>query len=371
MKNIKLNNAAFKSADNIINEIENRAKKQSRFYTMLFVVIVIAVTIFILDNISIKEYNGYISHKDIKIRAICNMAIVDYHVKPGEIVKEGDTLYSYLVSDWLEDQVNPFTENLATGRKIESDLRIAKYNSEIIEVENTIKSLQVAIEDINKEIASGVKTTDEILGLRLDLIERTERAKHLKRAIESEQEMQSKYNDSIINTTSLTSQGLTERKSKLKMYGKALRYRVAYVDSKIINIKAPHGMVTLKDEDIMTFQPIGHPDMTNSHIEMIVDADEYGDIYDGMEVAVYAGGDFLCDATVSLLGVRMAEAYENMESLLDRSTAINGKLTISLDFKDGYELPEKFYIHNYPVEIRYRVWGDMSHYLNVKELVNE
>ncbi len=353
-----------KTADSVIKAIENRAKRQSNVYRLGFIAISLVIIWFILNSLSVMRYDGYISHKDIRMREISNIAIVDYYVKPGDVVNEGDTLYSYLMVDWLEDQVNPLSDNIANEKKIDSDLRIAKYKSEIVEINNTIYSLHTAINKIKRDIYSGVKTEDELVNLNLELSERIEKSKHIRRAISAEYEMQAKYNYDISNTTSLISQGLSERRANLEQYGKALKYRVAYVDSKIINIKAAIGMLTLEKEDVLTFQPIGHPDMANSHIEMIVEANKYGDIEEGMEVDVYAGGEFLCEANVSFLGVRMAEAYSDMESLLDRSTNINGKLIVSLNFKLGYDLPEKYFIHNYPVEIRHRVWVGWSDFFS-------
>ncbi len=362
MKQFKLRNNE-QSADNVIKAINRRTKRQSRMYSYVFIAIVLVVTCYILNAISVEEYDGYISHRDIKMRSVSNIAIVDYFVKPGDIVNEGDTLYSLLMIDWLEDRVNPFSSDLANDKKIDSDLRIAKYRSEIVEINNTIISLHSAINNIEKEIRSGVKTEDELVNLNLELSERIERSDHLRRAITAEYEMQSKYNYNISNSQSLISQSLSERRANFGEYGGALRYRVAYVDSKIIDIKATTGMITLEHEEVLTFQPIGHPSMTNSRINMVVDANKFEDIYDGMEVEVYAGGEFLCDANVSLLGVRMAEPYADFETLLDRSSAINGKLIVALKFKSDYTLPEKYYIHNYPVEIKFRIWeGDFKRY---------
>ncbi len=306
MKQFK-SNYTDKTADNVINAIDRRSRQQSKRYAYAFMALVLAVVLYILNALSVEEYDGYISHRDVKVRAVSNMTVLDYFVKPGDIVNEGDTLYSELVIDWLEDQANPFSENPAKGKKIDSDLRIAKYRSEIVEVNNTIHSLHLTIDNIKEEIRSGVKTEDELVNLNLELSERIERSEHLRRAITAEYEMQDKYNTDISNSQSLISQTLSERRANHKKYGEALRYRVAYVDSKIIDIKGTVGMITLQHETVLTFQPIGHPDMTDTHINMVVEANKFGDIYEGMEVEVYAGGEFLCDANVSLLGVRMAE----------------------------------------------------------------
>ncbi|MFI3262785.1 MAG: hypothetical protein R3Y26_07735, partial [Rikenellaceae bacterium] len=258
MKNISYKRV-ITNASAAADEITNRTKKKNRLYATTFVILAIAVILFITYELSITTYDGFMVSRNVSIRPSSNLVVVEYRVKPGDKVMEGDTLYTYMNIDWVDKAADPYYEAQSASRVAEATIRRDRLRSEYSKQTQTIDSLNKVIERANSDVYLGVATKEYAEQLDWDLFVARKELENTSRLIAIEQR-EIKNASSIVGRINNGSRQIgayshSERINNKETFGLSYNYRVAYVDMIIVDLHARHGVLVMEREPIVTYMP--------------------------------------------------------------------------------------------------------------------
>ncbi len=279
------------------DEIVGRAKKKNRLYAITFIILGIAVISYIMYALSMTTYDGFMVSRNVSIRPSSNLVVVEYRVKPGDQVMEGDTLYSYMNVDWVDKAADPYYESHSATRVSEATIRRDRLRSEYSKQSQTIDSLEKVINRADKDVYLGVATKEYAEQLEWDLFTARKELENTTRLITIEQREIENASEIVGRVSGRTSQigaySHSSRVNNKERFGDSYNYRVAYVDMTIVDLHARHGVLVMAGEPIITYMPYNNPEMLDMHVKMLLNPSQFSDVKDGMIFNVFAGDDYI------------------------------------------------------------------------------
>lgn len=344
----------------VADEITKRAKKQNKIYTTAFTLLGIAVICYIIYSLAVTRHDGFVVSRNVNIRTVDNIVVVDYMVKPGDYVKEGDTLYSYVNVDWVNNATNPYNILDSEVRVWDAELRRDRLRSQYIQQNQAIDSLRRIVASASEDVKLGVATKEFLTDKKWELYQGHKNLEHIQRLINIEHNAITTANNATEGAASANFKDLgsythSQRSDNYNLFGVSYKYRVAYVDMLIVDIQARNGVLVMDGEPIITYMPYNTPSMLDMHVKMVLSPEEYAKIDEGEIYRVYGGGDYIgsvvttCSSTYVNDGVnKSASDYEynyNDKQIIVRAEFIN-----EVGFTSRYQ------VDRFPIELRKYKW---------------
>lgn len=360
MKNISHKRVIDHSTNLVVDEINKRARRQSRGYTILFALLGILILAYLVYSYSLARYDGFLVSRNAAIRHVSNIVVVDYNIKPGDVVCEGDTLYSYINIDYVQKMSDPFTISEIDSRRLDAEYRRDQLRSEYTEQKRTLDSLQIILKKAQKDVDLGVATKEFVEQLQWEKIQMYEKLEHTGRMITQEQKIVNTADANYDATQKIEGVGNYShiyRKENTEVFGSAFNYRIAYVDMVIVDIDARHGILVMDGEPVITYMPYNTPDMLDLHVKMLLTPDEFSDIENGMEFEAFIGDDKIGDviATYSSTYIKNSNSKKQVGEEYEYSHD-NKEIIVRAEFVDKEAVTSKYRVDGFPVVLKRYRW---------------
>lgn len=360
MKNISHTRVIDNSTNNIVKEMNKRAKKQNRAYTIIFLLLGVFILFYFAYIYSVARYDGFIVIHNSTIRHIDNIVVVDYNVKPGDLVKEGDTLYSYININYTSRISDPYVIFETDGRKRDAIYRRDKLKSEYIEQKRALDSLQIIIGRTKNDVKLGVSTKEFLEELQWQNIQAYEKMENTQRLINQEQGIINNLNTTFEygqRIESISAYSHNYSKEHLEIFGSAYKHRIAYVDMIIVDIDARHGVLVMDGEPIITYMPYNNPEMLDIHVKMLLTPKEFSNVDAGMIFDVYIGDDKVGDVQSTYSSTYIKNSNSKKQSGAEYEYSHNNKeIIVRAEFLDKKTLVQKYQVDGFPITLKKIRW---------------
>ncbi|MFR9651206.1 MAG: hypothetical protein SNG35_04195 [Rikenellaceae bacterium] len=360
MKSFKFSRRSIDRASNVVNEIREGARRQNRLYATIFILLLIFAGIYILRRVMMDSYDGFIVTKDVDIRHSNDIEILEYHVKPGDRVNEGDTLYSYMVVDLFNQISNPLSSLDLSVRRSEAQREVQRLQSSYQRERYLVDSLHDIVGRYREDVRLGLKITEALTGQEWLLNQHSQELRHIGRLITIQNRAVDGYALNF-NTkhTSLASVTESQRKRDIENLGFTFDYRLAYVDMTIVEISAPCGVMTQAGECVITYSPTDNPKMTDLHVKMMLMPKQFHRISEGMIFDLYAGNDYLGEVRTTYTSTYLKVDPNNKESHETVGKQNVRNLALRAEFINTDTIPYKYMVDRYPVNLRRYKWNKL------------
>lgn len=348
------------SKQSTIARIEKRTNKQSTIFTLLFSIVILITGGYIIYNLVVSQYSGYIVCRNIQIHQADDVSVVEYFVKPGDIVNEGDTLYSYIHINWLNDYANPNTIVSSDLRAIDAQLRYNRLQSQLQMEKNSADSLYHLIEATKRDVELGVATLQMLEGKEWEYSKMKEQISHTQRLIDIEGGVIGSSLDYMSYSKDIEPAGnytYSERIENKEAFGKAFKYKKAFVDMRIVELNANISEIVYQQHPVLTYFPFNHSEISDLHIKLLLPPSEIAGISEGTIMKAYSGRKYLGEAKVVYSS---SFVKDDLQHKTGRFSAENENVIIRMELIDIESFPDKFEIDKLPITLRYHKWKDLD-----------
>ena len=337
--------------EEILLQRKKKQNKQQALFTSIFALVIIIVVLYCIRKFVYIDFNGYVVVHNVSFRASEDVFVYDIYKHNGDIIKPGDTIYSYLSLDWFHElgNINTESEIIVNSRDLKLQYGLAYQNLAVLQAKKQELKRQIAVEDHN--IRFGLSDNAYKLQLERDYKETEEELKALQRRL---QVMRKTIEESqeAVDRLSEVSTGFTIQniRNKNKMKSMGLIHYVVAADSGLVtrNWISEYSLV-LRGEDVIETQSFDL-EKDNVYIMAYVTPDRAKYINRGFKANVIVNDDVEYTATVVSMGARtehIPEAYRN--NLSKNHTAAIAVLRID----HGQEIPFWSLVNGMPVLIRF------------------
>ncbi|MFI3265155.1 MAG: hypothetical protein SNG38_07410 [Rikenellaceae bacterium] len=366
MKNVSYKRVVT-NASAAADEITSRAKKSNKLYATSFILLAIVVILYITYSLSLTTYDGFMVSRNVSIRPSNNMVVVEYMVKPGDYVNEGDTLYSYVNVDWVNKAADPYYESQNAVRKNEATIRRDRLRSEYSKQIQTLDSLTSVVERAKEDVYLGVATKEYMEQLEWDMFIAKKETENTIRLIAIEQRAISEAGELAgrvaTNSHSIGVYSHTDRINGREAFGLLYSHRVAYVDMLIVDIHARHGVLVMGDEPIITYMPYNNPEMLDTHAKMLLSPDQFSAVRDSMIFNVYAGKDYIGKVRTTYQSTFISDHNIQTQDKYERNYK-QQDIVVRAEFLDKDCVYRKYQVDKYPLRLTRYKWGWLNKIMN-------
>lgn len=342
------------------DEITRRARKKNRLYAFTFILLAIAVISYIMYALSLTTYDGFMVSRNVSIRPLSNVVVVEYKIKPGDHVHEGDTLYSYVNVDWVNKAADPYRESQSSTRIGDATIRRDRLRSEYAKQVQTLDSLRGVVDSAKEDIYLGVATKEYADQLEWDMFVAEKELENTGRLIAIEQkaieEAGSLSGQTSGNVQQLGVYSHSDRIMDSALFGESFSYRLAYVDMIIVDVHARHGVLVMGGEPIITYMPYNNPEMLDMHVKMLLNPSQFSNVRDSMIFNVYAGNDYIGKVKTTYRSTFISEHNIATQDVYKRNYN-QQDIVVRAEFLDMSCVYSKYQVDKYPLRLTRYKWG--------------
>ncbi len=365
MKKISYNRV-ITNASAAADEITSRAKKKSKLYSAGFLILGVLVIGYIIYTFSLTIYDGFMVSRNVSIRPSDNMVVVEYMVRPGDYVKEGDTLYSYVNVDWVNKATDPYFESQVAVRIAEATIRRDRLRSEYVKQVQTLDSLKNVVDRAKEDVYLGVATKEYMEQLEWDKFVAEKETENTERLINIENKAISDANVLVgrnkAGSGRIGTYSHSDRIKESSDFGVSFGYRIAYVDMLIVDIHARHGVLVMTGESIITYMPYNDEEMLDMHTKMLLDPSQFSEVHDGMIFDVYAGHDYLGKVRTTYQSTFISDHTIHNQDKYERAFK-QQDIVVRAEFLDKSCVYRKYQVDKYPLRlVRYK-WNWVNNFV--------
>lgn len=337
--------------EEILLQRKKKQNKQQALFAAIFALVIIIVVLYCILKFVYIDFNGYVVVHNVRFRASEDIFVYDIYKHNGDLIKPGDTIYSYLSLDWFHElgNINTESEIIVNSRDLKLQYGLAYQNLAVLQAKKQELKRQIAVEDHN--IRFGLSDNAYKLQLERDYKETEEELKALQRRL---QVMRKTIEESqeAVDRLSEVSTGFTIQniRNKNKMKSMGLIHYVVAADSGLVtrNWISEYSLV-LRGEDVIETQSFDL-EKDNVYIMAYVTPDRAKYINRGFKANVIVNDDVEYTATVVSMGARTEPIPEAYRSNLSKNhTAAIAVLRID----HGQEIPFWSLVNGMPVLIRF------------------
>ena len=301
--------------EKILQQRKKKQTKQQTLFMAIFVFIIGIIILYCVRRIVYIDFNGYVVVHNVRFRASEDIFVHDIYKHNGDLIKPGDTIYSYVSLDWFHEisNINSESEVIVKSRDLKVQYGLAYQNLAVLRAKMEEIKRQIDLEDHN--IRFGLSDNVHKLQLEREYKETEEELKAQQRKLYV---LQKAINESkeAVDRLGEVSAGFTiqniRNKQKMKELG-VVHYTVA-ADSGIVTRNWISELsLVLRGEDIIETQSFDL-DKDNVYVMAYVTPDRAKYINRGFKAKVIVNDDVEYTATVASMGARtepIPEAYRN------------------------------------------------------------
>lgn len=337
--------------EKILQQRKKKQTKQQTLFMTIFIFIIAIIVLYCVRRVVYTDFNGYVVVHNVRFRASEDIFVHDIYKHNGDLVKPGDTIYSYVSLDWFHEigNINTESEIVVKSRDLKVQYGLAYQNLAVLRAKMQEIKRQIDLEDHN--IRFGLSDNVHKLKLERDYKETEEELKALQRRLYV---LQKAINESkeAVDRLDEVSAGFTiqnvRNKQKMKDLG-LVHYAVAADSSLVTRNWISELSLVLRGEDIIETQSFDL-EKDNVYVMAYVTPDRAKYINRGFKAKVIVNDDVEYTATVVSMGARtepIPEAYRNNLSK-DHIAAI-----AVLRIDPGQKIPFWSLVNGMPVLIRF------------------
>ena len=338
--------------EQILWQRKKKIAKQQLFFLTLFIFIVFVVILYCIKKVLYTEFDGYVVVHNVRFRASEDIFVHDIYKHNGDLIKPGDTIYSYVSLGWFHEigDINTESEVVVKSRDLKLQYGLAYQNLAVIKTRLQEIKRQIDLEDHN--IRFGLSDNVHKLNLEREYKETEEELKSqqrklyvLKNAIDESKNAVDRLNS--VNNSGFTIQDVRNKK-KMKELG-MVHYTIAADSSLVTKNWISELSLVLRGEDILETQSFDL-EKDNVYVMAYVTPKRAKYLNRGFKATIIVNDDVEYTATVVSMGARteeIPEAYRNNLSK-DHIAAI-----AVLRIDDKQEIPFWSLVNGMPVIIRF------------------
>lgn len=338
--------------EQILQHRKKKIAKQQFIFIAIFIFIIVMILLYCVRSLLYTEFDGYVVVHNVRIRASEDIFVHDIYKHNGDIVKPGDTIYSYVSMNWFHELGNINTESavMVNARDLKLQYGLAYQNLAVLRAKMQEIKRQIDLEDHN--IRFGLSDNTHKLNLERDYKETEEQLKAEQRKLNVLQKAINESKDAVSKLELVSSGGFSIQnvRNKKKMKEQGLVHFVIAADSGLVtkNWISEQSLV-LKGEDVIETQSFDlHRD--NAYIMAYVTPQRAKYLNRGFKATVIVNDEIEYTATVVSMGARteeIPEAYRNNLSK-DHIAAI-----AVLKIDNNQDIPFWSLVNGMPVLIRF------------------
>ena len=338
--------------EQILWQRKKKITKQQLFFLTIFIFIVFVVILYCIKKVLYTEFDGYVVVHNVRFRASEDIFVHDIYKHNGDLIKPGDTIYSYVSLGWFHEigDINSESEVVVKSRDLKLQYGLAYQNLAVIKTRLQEIKRQIDLEDHN--IRFGLSDNVHKLNLEREYKETEEELKSqqrklyvLKNAIDESKNAVERLNS--VNNSGFTIQDVRDKK-KMKELG-MVHYTIAADSSLVTKNWISELSLVLRGEDILETQSFDL-EKDNVYVMAYVTPKRAKYLNRGFKATIIVNDDVEYTATVVSMGARteeIPEAYRNNLSK-DHIAAI-----AVLRIDDKQEIPFWSLVNGMPVIIRF------------------
>lgn len=338
--------------EQILWQRKKKIAKQQLFFLTIFIFIVFVVILYCIKKVLYTEFDGYVVVHNVRFRASEDIFVHDIYKHNGDLIKPGDTIYSYVSLGWFHEigDINSESEVVVKSRDLKLQYGLAYQNLAVIKTRLQEIKRQIDLEDHN--IRFGLSDNVHKLNLEREYKETEEELKSqqrklyvLKNAIDESKNAVDRLNS--VNNSGFTIQDVRNKK-KMKELG-MVHYTIAADSSLVTKNWISELSLVLRGEDILETQSFDL-EKDNVYVMAYVTPKRAKYLNRGFKATIIVNDDVEYTATVVSMGARteeIPEAYRNDLSK-DHIAAI-----AVLRIDDKQEIPFWSLVNGMPVIIRF------------------
>lgn len=338
--------------EQILWQRKKKIAKQQLFFLTIFIFIVFVVILYCIKKVLYTEFDGYVVVHNVRFRASEDIFVHDIYKHNGDLIKPGDTIYSYVSLGWFHEigDINSESEVVVKSRDLKLQYGLAYQNLAVIKTRLQEIKRQIDLEDHN--IRFGLSDNVHKLNLEREYKETEEELKSQQRKLYVLQNAINESKNAVDRLTSVTDNGFSiqdvRNKKKMKELG-MVHYTIAADSSLVTKNWISELSLVLRGEDILETQSFDL-EKDNVYVMAYVTPKRAKYLNRGFKATIIVNDDVEYTATVVSMGARteeIPEAYRNNLSK-DHIAAI-----AVLRIDDKQEIPFWSLVNGMPVIIRF------------------
>ena len=338
--------------EQILWQRKKKIAKQQLFFLTIFIFIVFVVILYCIKKVLYTEFDGYVVVHNVRFRASEDIFVHDIYKHNGDLIKPGDTIYSYVSLGWFHEigDINSESEVVVKSRDLKLQYGLAYQNLAVIKTRLQEIKRQIDLEDHN--IRFGLSDNVHKLNLEREYKETEEELKSQQRKLYVLQNAINESKNAVERLNSVNNSGFTIQdvrdKKKMKELG-MVHYTIAADSSLVTKNWISELSLVLRGEDILETQSFDL-EKDNVYVMAYVTPKRAKYLNRGFKATIIVNDDMEYTATVVSMGARteeIPEAYRNNLSK-DHIAAI-----AVLRIDDKQEIPFWSLVNGMPVIIRF------------------
>lgn len=338
--------------EQILWQRKKKIAKQQLFFLTIFIFIVFVVILYCIKKVLYTEFDGYVVVHNVRFRASEDIFVHDIYKHNGDLIKPGDTIYSYVSLGWFHEigDINSESEVVVKSRDLKLQYGLAYQNLAVIKTRLQEIKRQIDLEDHN--IRFGLSDNVHKLNLEREYKETEEELKSQQRKLYVLQNAINESKNAVERLNSVNNSGFTIQdvrdKKKMKELG-MVHYTIAADSSLVTKNWISELSLVLRGEDILETQNFDL-EKDNVYVMAYVTPKRAKYLNRGFKATIIVNDDVEYTATVVSMGARteeIPEAYRNNLSK-DHIAAI-----AVLRIDDKQEIPFWSLVNGMPVIIRF------------------
>ncbi len=338
--------------EQILWQRKKKIAKQQLFFLTIFIFIVFIVILYCIKKVLYTEFDGYVVVHNVRFRASEDIFVHDIYKHNGDLIKPGDTIYSYVSLGWFHEigDINSESEVVVKSRDLKLQYGLAYQNLAVIKTRLQEIKRQIDLEDHN--IRFGLSDNVHKLNLEREYKETEEELKSQQRKLYVLQNAINESKNAVERLNSVNNSGFTIQdvrdKKKMKELG-MVHYTIAADSSLVTKNWISELSLVLRGEDILETQSFDL-EKDNVYVMAYVTPKRAKYLNRGFKATIIVNDDVEYTATVVSMGARteeIPEAYRNNLSK-DHIAAI-----AVLRIDDKQEIPFWSLVNGMPVIIRF------------------
>lgn len=338
--------------EQILMQRKKKQSKQQLLFLGIFIFIVIIIALYCMRRVLYTDFDGYVVVHNVRFRASEDIFVHDIYKHNGDLVKPGDTIYSYVSLDWFHEIGNINTESaiVVKSRDLKLQYGLAYQNLAVLKAKMQEIQRQIELEDHN--IRFGLSDNVHKLNLERDYKATEEQLKAEQRKLYVLQKAINESKDAVDRLDQVNSGGFSiqnvRNKKKMQELG-MVHYTIAADSGLVTKNWISELSLVLRGEDIIQTQSF-NLEKDNVYVMAYVTPNRAKFLNRGFKAKVIVNDDVEYTATVVSMGARteeIPEAYRNNLSK-DHIAAI-----AVLRIDDGQRIPFWSLVNGMPVLIRF------------------
>ena len=338
--------------EQILRQRKKKIAKQQLFFLSAFIFIIFIIILYCIKRVLYTEFDGYVVVHNVRFRASEDIFVHDIYKHNGDLVKPGDTIYSYVSLGWFHEigNINSESEVVVKSRDLKLQYGLAYQNLSVIKARLQEIKRQIDLEDHN--IRFGLSDDVHKLNLEREYKETEEELNSQQRKLHVLQKAINESKNAVDRLNSVSNSGFTiqdvRNKKKMKELG-MVHYTIAADSGLVTKNWISELSLVLRGEDILETQSFDL-EKDNVYVMAYVTPKRAKYLNRGFKATIIVNDDVEYTATVVSMGARteeIPEAYRNNLSK-DHIAAI-----AVLRIDDSQEIPFWSLVNGMPVIIRF------------------